>query len=53
MSEPGAKAQLVLVKAHVEPSLSDRIAALAKRNQRSVAAELRVAITEHLLNQGG
>lgn len=47
------KTVLKLVKTHVQPSLADRIAALAVRNGRSVASELRVAISEHLANQGG
>lgn len=46
------KVPLKLVKAEVAATDADRIVALAKRNDRSVAAELRVAIREHLLNQG-
>lgn len=44
---------LRLVKTELPKTDADRIVALAKRNDRSVAAELRLAIREHLLNQGG
>lgn len=36
------------VKTRVGPEIANRLEALAARNDRSVAAELRLAIIEHL-----
>jgi hypothetical protein len=42
----------VLVKSYILPEVYDRLEKLAFESHRSVAAELRVAIDEHLRNTG-
>jgi hypothetical protein len=42
----------VLVKSYILPEVFDRLERLAFESHRSVAAELRVAIDEHLKNTG-
>lgn len=42
----------VLVKSYILPEVYDRLEALANEAHRTVAAELRVAIDEHLKNTG-
>jgi predicted DNA-binding protein len=44
--------EAVLVKTYVLPEVFDRLEALAFESHRTVAAELRVAIDEHLKNTG-
>lgn len=41
----------VRVTAMVEPSLADRLTQAAFRNERSIAAEVRVALRDHLLRE--
>ena len=43
-----AKNDKVLVGAQVRVEVADRLTDLARRNDRSVAAELRIAIANHL-----
>ncbi|CAA9506421.1 MAG: hypothetical protein AVDCRST_MAG45-1631 [uncultured Solirubrobacterales bacterium] len=42
----------VMVGTHVDPSLAKAFSRLAQRNERSVAAEIRLALRAHLLEQG-
>jgi hypothetical protein len=44
--------EAVLVKSYILPEVYDRLEKLAFESHRSVAAELRVAIDEHLKNTG-
>lgn len=43
-----ATAGRVPIHAHVEPEIRDELAAVARANDRSVAAEIRRAIVEHV-----
>lgn len=43
----------VQIATRVSKTTGDRLAELAKRNERSVAAELRIALERHLANPGG
>lgn len=48
---PASGAELVPVQTRLERTLADELEALAKRNDRSVAAEVRLAIKDRISEQ--
>lgn len=47
------KEKTALVGAWVNPEIHSRLSDLASKNERSVSAEMRVALTAHLERAGG